>query len=72
MCIRDRVYTAASELLRVSPEIVETVGREAVDFGTVPSVIYEGKTYLYLSTTKTKEDTAIAALQQNFTSAISA
>ena len=39
---------AASELLRVSPEIVETVGREAVDFGTVPSVVYEGKTYLYL------------------------
>ena len=28
----DQVYTAASELLRVSPEIVETVGREAVDF----------------------------------------
>ena len=44
----DQVYTAASELLRVSPEIVETVGREAVDFGTVPSVVYEGKTYLYL------------------------
>lgn len=44
----DQVYTAASELLRVSPEIVETVGEEAVDFGTVPSVVYEGKTYLYL------------------------
>ena len=44
----DQVYTAASELLQVSPEIVETVGREAVDFGTVPSIVYEGKTYLYL------------------------